>query len=138
MLWLLRQADACRRGITRHPRFVEISGATIKPEAATFPLARGAVTAYNAVPTGQGAMSGPAPYPCTPLCLVQGRFPRAQLSFPPLPGLARHSPAPLVFALHRIPGTFPRRPRGRRERSSPGPVHHGDGPEAVFRRGRSA
>ena len=29
MLWLLRQADACRRGITRHPRFVEISGATI-------------------------------------------------------------------------------------------------------------
>lgn len=31
MLWLLRQADACRRGITRHPRFVEISGATIGP-----------------------------------------------------------------------------------------------------------
>ena len=24
-----RQADACRRGITRHPGFVEISGATI-------------------------------------------------------------------------------------------------------------
>ncbi len=33
MLWLLRQADACRRGITRHPRFVEISGATIDPAA---------------------------------------------------------------------------------------------------------
>lgn len=30
-MWLLRQADACRRGITRHPRFVEISGATITP-----------------------------------------------------------------------------------------------------------